>query len=96
MSEGNDISCPVCGYYCAGKGGIGCIDKPAMLKGAPPKLDNSEAPVDEAAFANQCQHRIECEAHGYAVPAQCEECMVYEAYLLRWAKSKIRGKGEEL
>ena len=22
--------CPVCGYYCLGKGGIGCIDKPAL------------------------------------------------------------------
>lgn len=22
--------CPVCGYYCLGRGGIGCIDKPAM------------------------------------------------------------------
>jgi len=26
----NDIFCPVCGYYCSGKGGIGCIDKPSM------------------------------------------------------------------
>ena len=24
--------CPVCGYYCAGKGGIGCIDKPELLR----------------------------------------------------------------
>jgi hypothetical protein len=24
-------SCPVCGYYCLGKGGIGCIDKPKEL-----------------------------------------------------------------
>ena len=23
-----DIQCPVCGYYCLGKGGFGCIDKP--------------------------------------------------------------------
>lgn len=22
-----DIDCPVCGYYCLGKGGAGCIDK---------------------------------------------------------------------
>ena len=22
--------CPVCGYYCLGKGGIGCIDKPTL------------------------------------------------------------------
>jgi len=26
----NDIICPVCGYNCLGKGGLGCIDKPAM------------------------------------------------------------------
>lgn len=30
-----DIQCPVCGYYCLGKGGIGCIDKPNMQKGKP-------------------------------------------------------------
>lgn len=24
--------CPVCGYYCLGKGGMGCIDKPAMIE----------------------------------------------------------------
>jgi len=22
-----DVQCPVCGYYCLGKGGYGCIDK---------------------------------------------------------------------
>jgi hypothetical protein len=22
--------CPVCGYYCLGNGGIGCIDKPKL------------------------------------------------------------------
>lgn len=27
----NDIHCPVCGYYCLGKGGIGCIDKTATF-----------------------------------------------------------------
>ena len=25
-----DIHCPVCGYYCLGKGGVGCIDKPTL------------------------------------------------------------------
>lgn len=25
--------CPVCGYYCLGNGGFGCIDKPFLLKG---------------------------------------------------------------
>jgi len=22
--------CPICGYYCLGKGGVGCIDKPTL------------------------------------------------------------------
>ena len=27
-----DIYCPVCGYYCLGKGGFGCIDKLTMYE----------------------------------------------------------------
>jgi hypothetical protein len=27
-----DIQCPVCGYYCLGKGGFGCIDKPTLCR----------------------------------------------------------------
>lgn len=30
MSD-EEIQCPVCGYYCLGNGGRGCIDKPAMM-----------------------------------------------------------------
>lgn len=30
--EYENIQCPVCGYYCLGKGGHGCIDKPGMFK----------------------------------------------------------------
>lgn len=26
-----DMTCPVCGYYCVGKGGHGCIDKPSFM-----------------------------------------------------------------
>uniref|UniRef100_A0A6M3LTV8 Uncharacterized protein n=1 Tax=viral metagenome TaxID=1070528 RepID=A0A6M3LTV8_9ZZZZ len=26
------IICPVCGYYCLGKGGFGCIDKKGMFE----------------------------------------------------------------
>lgn len=26
-----DTQCPVCGYYCLGKGGHGCINKPELL-----------------------------------------------------------------
>lgn len=28
----SEIQCPVCGYYCLGKGGFGCIDKPTLVK----------------------------------------------------------------
>jgi len=28
----DQIKCPVCGYFCLGHGGIGCIDKPFMVK----------------------------------------------------------------
>ena len=30
LCEPDDIVCPVCGYYCLGKGGQGCIDKPSL------------------------------------------------------------------
>lgn len=29
--EAENIQCPVCGFYCLGKGGDGCIDKPSIL-----------------------------------------------------------------
>ena len=25
-----DAICPACGYYCLGRGGIGCINKPTL------------------------------------------------------------------
>lgn len=25
------IMCPTCGYYCSGRGGYGCIDKPSLV-----------------------------------------------------------------
>jgi hypothetical protein len=28
----DDIICPECGYYCLGKGGAYCIDKPSLVK----------------------------------------------------------------
>lgn len=28
--KNKDIICPVCGFYCLGKGGRGCIDKPSL------------------------------------------------------------------
>lgn len=29
--EPHDVWCPTCGYYCYGNGGIGCINKPALV-----------------------------------------------------------------
>ena len=37
----DDEQCPVCGFYCAGKGGKGCIDKPR-----PTGLKADDAAVD--------------------------------------------------
>ena len=33
-----DEQCPVCGYYCTGNGGVGCIGKPDMVEEPKPKL----------------------------------------------------------
>lgn len=30
-TRAEDVFCPVCGYYCLGKGGRGCIDKPSLV-----------------------------------------------------------------
>lgn len=32
----SEIHCPACGYYCLGKGGFGCIDKPWLVAHAKP------------------------------------------------------------
>ncbi len=32
MKEAENIQCPVCGYYCLGNGGFGCIDKPRLVE----------------------------------------------------------------
>ncbi len=46
-SDPENIQCPVCGYYCNGLGGHGCIDKPSLylkikkdqLKTKPDKIE---------------------------------------------------------
>ena len=35
MGKDEDIQCPVCGYYCLGNGGYGCIDKPKLVEHNP-------------------------------------------------------------
>ena len=37
LEQAIEAQCPVCGYYCLGNGGIGCIDKPSMLAKAKPR-----------------------------------------------------------
>jgi len=32
LKDAENMFCPVCGYYCLGKGGHGCIDKPSYLE----------------------------------------------------------------
>lgn len=39
--DAQDIICPVCGYNCAGNGGLFCIDKPTLV-GAQEKYRTSE------------------------------------------------------
>ena len=34
-----EIQCPVCGYYCLGNGGRGCIDKPETLTTPTPEME---------------------------------------------------------
>ena len=41
----DEVHCPVCGYYCLGKGGVGCIDKPKLC-GVPLKWGHTP-PTEE-------------------------------------------------
>ena len=36
-NKASDAQCPVCGYYCLGNGGNGCIDKPSICLGGTEK-----------------------------------------------------------
>ena len=49
----DDEICPVCGYYCNGKGGFGCIDKP-VLTGLrkTPRPSPSRKPMTEEEIEN--------------------------------------------
>lgn len=40
LFEIENEQCPVCGYYCIGKGGYGCIDKKSMYELAKNKIKN--------------------------------------------------------
>ena len=47
-----EIQCPVCGYYCLGKGGHGCIDKPSLVDFdlTPEPIDKMTQPPVEVSF----------------------------------------------
>ena len=59
----SEIYCPVCGAYCLGKGGHGCIDKPTLV-GAADKdnpsdyadlLSRHNALVEAVAWERECE-----------------------------------------
>ena len=47
LREAAEIQCPVCGYYCLGNGGIGCIDKPYLYEAALSNQPEPEGTVGE-------------------------------------------------
>jgi len=43
-----DVHCPVCGFYCLGKGGVYCIDKPTLTQqNSSSNISSSSAPEPE-------------------------------------------------
>lgn len=49
-----DIQCPVCGYYCLGKGGNGCIDKPKLVESAKAPV----GPHPDALRISSLEHQV--------------------------------------
>jgi len=67
-----EIQCPVCGYYCLGNGGSGCIDKPALC-GMPIQLAEAQrewaerlVPAGEKAVLQDLAHADEPVIHDMA------------------------------
>ena len=50
--------CPVCGYYCLGKGGVNCIDKPKLcgIDTAPPQREWQGLTDEE--IRNEANHHV--------------------------------------
>lgn len=48
LQQAMDMQCPVCGYYCLGKGGRGCIDKVGMVDLANENQTSGQSIADEA------------------------------------------------
>jgi DNA-directed RNA polymerase subunit RPC12/RpoP len=49
-------SCPVCGYYCLGKGGVNCIDKPKLcgINNAPLQRKELDPVADKYLMEIEC------------------------------------------
>jgi hypothetical protein len=48
MQMALDVHCPVCGFYCLGKGGVSCIDKPTLTQqNSSSNISSSSAPEPE-------------------------------------------------
>ena len=63
MSESPEAShCPVCGWHCLGKGGLGCIDKPALCGYYPQSDKMKEALQGMSNNAKSLPDRLEEQA----------------------------------
>ena len=63
----DDEVCPVCGYYCNGKGGFGCIDKPVLtgLRKPPKPAEPARKPMTSEEMEKQ--YEIDKEYFGESV-----------------------------
>lgn len=55
---GDNIICPVCGINCLGKGGVDCIDKPAMVFGDDDRADKIIEKYKEARYDKLTQAEL--------------------------------------
>ena len=56
-----DLQCPVCGYYCLGNGGNGCIDKPSMVEAK----KSEDLRMDAYYYSFEATGRIEIDRVNY-------------------------------
>ena len=65
-----DEQCPICGYYCLGKGGFGCIDRPSMVRQIPkPKTPRSPKYLAWLSDQECCRCGYETDDYRSVVPA---------------------------
>ena len=91
--------CPVCGYYCLGKGGIGCIDKPFLVKSSKTK----ETKVDwEKIFFDRLADKLDkifpkgkCQERGKAIVLNAYANIIFRELLTRISKESYQKSKEE-